>query len=149
MAVFTKNWSISFYHIQKLSVTKLKQKFNNIDDFLDPNNADMISTRNLVGVFKCFSSQSKNYDYYISIFDTFIEFEKTRNLAAHEIIGYDEENSKKININEAKKLMNKLIELFNYISRDIFNQIDWSFYDKLNEYLISFFIKNNKERRKK
>jgi len=34
--------------------------------------------------------------------------------------------------------MNKLIELFNYISRDIFNQIDWSFYDKLNEYLISF-----------
>jgi len=54
MAVFTKNWSISFYHIQKLSVTKLKQKFNNIDDFLDPNNADMISTRNLVGVFKCF-----------------------------------------------------------------------------------------------
>ncbi|OPZ32680.1 MAG: hypothetical protein BWY97_01303 [Tenericutes bacterium ADurb.BinA124] len=138
MAVFTKNWSISFYHIQKLSVTKLKQKFNNIDDFLDPNNADMISTRNLVGVFKCFSSQSKNYDYYISIFDTFIEFEKTRNLAAHEIIGYDEENSKKININEAKKLMNKLIELFNYISRDIFNQIDWSFYDKLNEYLISF-----------
>ena len=138
MAVFTKNWSISFYHIQKLSVTKLKQKFNNIDDFLDPNNADMISTRNSVGVFKCFSSQSKNYDYYISIFDTFIEFEKTRNLAAHEIIGYDEENSKKININEAKKLMNKLIELFNYISRDIFNQIDWSFYDKLNEYLISF-----------